>query len=345
MIDLCLRGAQVVVARKRAAFIIACLIVMIGVGFQNCAQVSLSSFSRHRNGEPYDGKVYASRDLCSDQKPATMLQLTSPLTALLLKSNCQVMDPPTLLTAGQFVFWEISPETVVIGTQTLYAQPPVNNAISFMQKIAAGGDQTTTTWSVPSLPNPTQAGDFVVCFVVYSSDSIASPVVTQLTDDQQNTYRQALQPFKPQAGQRTQSLSLEIWYAENINGGPSLATTAQFSSASATNGNWKELQCLNYRGVSLSGALEQVRTGSGPATDLARISLIEPASSNAVIVSAFFSERSVASASSAATVRSTDIGHLFQDFITTSLGIFDAVADIGAIADWMGAALVFRGAP
>ncbi|MGE4131187.1 MAG: hypothetical protein AB7F86_06085 [Bdellovibrionales bacterium] len=89
--------------------------------FQNCGQSesrngqALSGrFLNSGNGFPYEGKLYATnQDLCPDGSPAARIKLMTAKSGLMVRGNCQDLNPAPEINPNLLIWDYRSPEELM----------------------------------------------------------------------------------------------------------------------------------------------------------------------------------------------------------------------------------------
>lgn len=234
-------------------------LISLSLIFQNCARTATSSTDKTPviqfagNGGPYEGKTYASLELCADQTPKTRIFVQNLNSALLLRENCQDVVPSQGLDGTQFSLSQQAPFEMTYQGEPLRME---SRQIEFKQ--GSGTGLLPNSSSAQISMNALTQGNLLVCAVyLYEYDN--RDVSLGISDSAGNVFRSAvgLTTF-PTLYAAYYAHQYAIYYAENITGGNS-TVTATFGLTSGGS----ELNCMEYSGVASSNALTGSAFNSG----------------------------------------------------------------------------------
>jgi hypothetical protein len=135
--------------------------------------------------------------------------------------------------------------------------PP--QSIIWVQKAEIAYPSANLTLASPAFAAAPQAGNLMVCRVVFGS--IVSQLVN-VTDTAGNTYHRVASTIGP-LPQAAASWTLELWYAENIQTTSSFVVTANMQGSANTG----HISCHEYAGAAQVNALDQFRVAGAGATN------------------------------------------------------------------------------
>jgi len=242
-----------------AAFILALLLP-----YQNCE--SLTRFRgggdgpvNNSGGEPYEGKLYASEELCPDNEARAKIKFINSNSGLLVKEDCQILNPPLPLAGNDFERDPADLTRMTYQSRQFVLEAPRPNQIfkaQWKEQYVPGPNL-----AISSLPFdlPTTQGNLVICSFNYNSPN-GSAEIASVTDNLGNTYRRANGPFGGARSAGVNGYTSETWYAENVNGGLNLSATATFSETMNPN---NAIFCYEFGGIEPVNSLDQTAAGFG----------------------------------------------------------------------------------
>lgn len=267
------------------------LAILVGA-FQNCARDvrhgSAQGITAYSNGTPYEGKVYASQETCVRDgvtRPVARIKLVSLTSALLVEEGCVPLVPPVPLAQSQFQIDPNNPAHLIYNSRDFYVELNVANRVGYGQSLITYAPTNGTTATANPLPQPSTAGNLVVCAINYNSPN-GTAQINSVTDNLNNTYSRAVGPTSSARNMGLSGYTAEVWYAENIQGGAGLQTTANLSEA--MNGP-TGFQCSEYSGMETVNAFDQASTAfvTQPAASLT-LPALNTNSSNQLLYVAHF---------------------------------------------------------
>ncbi|MGE4130321.1 MAG: hypothetical protein AB7F86_01715 [Bdellovibrionales bacterium] len=241
----------------------AILLFGLVVGFQNCTNSTDFNGQDQRiqnngNGWPYEGKLYVSTDTCpADTSPVAKLKMLASQDALLVKENCQILKNPVTIPNAELQLNADQPQTIYYQGREFVLEPVPANKVAYGQQTQYWSTVAGTSINSAPFPNPTIAGDLIICTVLYNSPNGVAQV-SSLTDNLGNLYQRAVNPINSARalGQGNgNGYTSEAWYAENVNAGVGHQATATFSETMPSN---QHIACYEYSGIAAQNSLDQV---------------------------------------------------------------------------------------
>lgn len=196
--------------------------------------------------------------------------------------------------------------------------------ISYVQSTNATGSGSSVAESFIS---NTTAGNLIVVVVTWVSTSATASV----SDSQGNSYAVAVGPV---VGTRSTS---QIFYAENIAGGPN-TITATFSGSQNS-----QIGIHEYAGLALSGALDVTSSNTGSST-LCDSGALTTTQSDALIFGSCSAETNPGTRTAGAlfTERENATKILTEDRIVSTTGSYSADVSFTNFINWIGIVAAFR---
>lgn len=253
--------------QNKRIFVLAALFSLV-VLFQNCDSRTQffggqssggETTTQNSGGEPYEGKLYASEELCPNNEARAKIKFINTNSALLVKENCQILHPGVPLSGADFVRDPLDPTRLTYQSRQFVLEAPRPNQIfkaQWKEQYVPGPNI-----SISSLPFdvPTAQGNLVICSFNYNSPN-GTAEITSVTDNLGNTYRRAIGPTGGARALGVAGYTSETWYAENVNGGLNLSATATFSETMNPN---NAIFCYEFGGIEPVNSLDQTAAGFG----------------------------------------------------------------------------------
>ncbi len=308
------------------------------LAFQNCGMnrdfstgsAVNKATTANNNGTPYYGKPYDYGASCSGPDPVTSrITVVSPLSAFLVKENCQILNPPVPLSASDYQLDQADPNLLYYRNLTFVAQ----GSTAMVQK-TEGNNPNTNLVSTRTFPLPLTAGNLLVCFVNYSS--VNGATITSLTDSAGNTYLKAGGPVAT-VGVNSGGLS-EVWYAQNIRAASNSTVSVNYSTSVGGNAT---VVCSEFSGVATTGALDGYVASSGlTALGDATIGPVTTTAPNDLIVAALWHAGNTPTPGAGYSLVSNYSQDIYMSRQVGASGPYTAVAN--GVGDWLGIAVAFK---
>lgn len=306
------------------------IIGILLIFFQNCGDLALFSNDDDPsnpsietplssvNGVPYEGKIFASVELCPDDTPRARIKYYANKSSLLLREDCADLSPAQEIQASAIQILQSTP-TILIYQERDFVEEVLLNKASFSQPSETWQTVTANAITSSAFTQNSIAGDLVVCAVIYQSpNSVAE--INSMTDNAGNTYTRAVGPSGWARDNGTAGVTLELWYAENIVGGTGLQATANFSE---TMDSPQGINCYEYSGIVAANSLDQagasyVQQGaSGYTFDVDTM-----ASNELIFIGVFSTDGTASSDLNWRGLQAPSVGDGAYDMMTTSAGIY-----------------------
>lgn len=225
--------------------------------FQNCSgsKTFSDAGSNGRSGLggwPYEGKLYASEQICDgDGLPTAKIKFRYPNPSLLVKENCQILSTPVEIPPQEITADLTSPTIVLYRNRVFRLEPEEPNPISFLQKSESWSNSGSVTVVGNAMTAPTMSGNLIVCPILYYSSSMVS--LNSVTDNLGNNYRRATAPVGDYVGTASGQYAGEVWYSENSVGGANHQVSVNFSAVPSGD---QHISCYEYSNVASVNSLE-----------------------------------------------------------------------------------------
>ncbi len=248
---------------RQSVFKISFFIVAVTsalVLFQNCtprtqfSDAEKGSLQAADSGWPHEGKVYVSVENCAGEtEPVAKIKLVTNGTSLLVKEACQILPTPTPVAETDLILDPATPEELLYQGRAFVLEPDTPNPAAFRQSSSQWNTTPALSFQGAPMSGATEAGDLVVCAVLYNSPTAVAEV-SSITDNLGNVFRRGTQPTMAGRAQGFVGYTSEVWYAENSNAGVGLTPLVTFSENIPAN---QMINCYQYSGIETVNALDQ----------------------------------------------------------------------------------------
>lgn len=256
------------------------------VSYQNCSPSDKdnsngrSQLSVNGNGSPYEGKILSSLRLCDDLQPFLKIKITGKSSALLLKDNCKILSDPSPIKSS-----DLDLTNLTYLDYQLQVEENVQNKIAFVQNSLTFHPDPAVALTTNPMAIDISPGSLMICTILYLSPTVTSQVQS-VTDNLGNTYVAATSPFGESRSLGNAGYVAEVWYAENVQGGPNMQATFDLGEPFL---DFSSTRCYEYTGILPTNSLDQVHQGySSVVNNVINIGPYSTTWSNELVFVAYF---------------------------------------------------------